>query len=138
MVAPRTLLPPSLEGWAPGPGKLSVSGDLDGVIGSVDVVYLLRMQRERQTEALVPSLREYSARFGLSAARADRLRPGAAVLHPGPMNRGVEIDPEVADSERSLVLQQVEAGVSARMAVLFHLLGADADADAAGGRPAER
>ena len=127
VVAPRTLLPPSLEGWAPGPGKLSVSGDLDGVIGSVDVVYLLRMQRERQTEALVPSLREYSARFGLDAARADRLRPGAAVLHPGPMNRGVEIDPEVADSERSLVLQQVEAGVSARMAVLFHLLGADAE-----------
>ena len=128
VVAPRTLLPPTLEGWAPGPGKLSVSGDLDQVIGSVDVVYLLRMQRERQTESLVPSMREYSARFGLSAARADRLRPGAVVLHPGPMNRGVEIDPEVADSERSLVLQQVEAGVSARMAVLFQLLGADRDA----------
>ena len=128
VVAPRTLLPPTLEGWAPGPGKLSVSGDLDQVIGSVDVVYLLRMQRERQTESLVPSMREYSARFGLSAARADRLRPGAAVLHPGPMNRGVEIDPEVADSDRSLVLQQVEAGVSARMAVLFQLLGADRDA----------
>jgi aspartate carbamoyltransferase catalytic subunit len=124
LVAPRTLLPPSTEGWAPGPGKLTRAGDLDDVIGVLDVVYLLRMQQERQTESLVPSLREYSARFGLSVERAERLRPGAVVLHPGPMNRGVEIAPEVADGDRSLVLAQVEAGVSARMAVLFHLFGA--------------
>lgn len=123
LVAPRTLLPPSIDGWAPGPGTLKVTSDLDGVLASVDVVYLLRMQLERQGEALVPSLREYSARYGLTAERADRLRDDAVVLHPGPMNRGVEIAPEVADGHRSLVLDQVEAGVSVRMAVLFHLLG---------------
>jgi aspartate carbamoyltransferase catalytic subunit len=123
LVAPRTLLPPSIDGWAPGPGTLKVTSDFDGVLASVDVVYLLRMQLERQGEALVPSLREYSARYGLTAERADRLRDDAVVLHPGPMNRGVEIAPEVADGHRSLVLDQVEAGVSVRMAVLFHLLG---------------
>ncbi|MEA3216450.1 MAG: aspartate carbamoyltransferase catalytic subunit [Acidimicrobiia bacterium] len=122
MVAPRTLLPPSVDGWAPGPGALKVSNDLDGVLGSVDVVYLLRMQLERQGEALVPSLREYTARFGLTGARADRLRDGAVVLHPGPMNRGVEIAAEVADGPRSLILDQVETGVAVRMAVLFRLL----------------
>jgi aspartate carbamoyltransferase catalytic subunit len=123
LVAPRTLLPPSTEGWAPGPGALKVTSDLDGVLASVDAVYLLRMQLERQGEALVPSLREYSARYGLTSERADRLRDGAVILHPGPMNRGVEISPEVADGRRSLVLDQVGAGVSVRMAVLFRLLG---------------
>ena len=120
LVAPPTLLPPSLAGW-----PVTVSHDLDGVLPKVDVVYLLRMQRERQTEALVPSLREYSARFGLSAARADRMRPGSAVLHPGPMNRGVEIAAEVADLPRSVVTRQVANGVAVRMAVLFLLLAAD-------------
>jgi aspartate carbamoyltransferase catalytic subunit len=136
VVAPRTLLPPSTTGWAPGPGTLEVTGDLDGVLGSVDVVYLLRMQLERQGEALVPSLREYAARYGLHQARADRLRDGAVVLHPGPMNRGVEITDEVADGPRSLVLDQVGAGVAVRMAVLFRLLageGARADAGAISG-----
>lgn len=124
LVAPRTLLPTTVEGWAPGPGTLKVSADLDAVLPSVDAVYLLRMQLERQGEALVPSLREYSTRYGLTAARADRLREGAVVLHPGPMNRGVEISADVADGPRSLILEQVEAGVSVRMAVLFRLLGA--------------
>ncbi|MER3452984.1 MAG: aspartate carbamoyltransferase, partial [Acidimicrobiia bacterium] len=85
-VAPPTLLPPSLEGW-----PVSVSHDLDVVLPKCDVVYLLRMQRERQTEALVPSLREYTARYGLTRRRAELLPEDAIVMHPGPMNRGVEI-----------------------------------------------
>ena len=122
LVAPSTLQPPSVEGWAPGPGRVTVSCDLDAVLGHCDVVYLLRMQLERQGEALVPSLREYTARYGLTVARAERLDDKVVVMHPGPMNRGVEIAAQVADSDRSLVLDQVEAGVSVRMAVLFLLL----------------
>ena len=87
------------------------------------MLYLLRMQLERQGEPVVPSLREYSARFGLDQLRADRLADHAVVLHPGPMNRGIEVAAEVADGPRSLVLDQVHSGVSVRMAVLFHLLG---------------
>ena len=121
LVAPRTLLPPSLEGW-----PVQVSEDLDRVLGSSDVVYLLRMQRERQHEALVPSLREYTARFGLTRDRAERLADRAVVLHPGPMNRGVEIAPEVADLDRCLVLDQVANGVTVRMAVLYKLLAGSA------------
>jgi aspartate carbamoyltransferase catalytic subunit len=125
LVAPRTLLPPSLEGW-----PVRVTEDLDDVIDSVDVVYLLRMQRERQNEALVPSLREYTARYGLTLGRAERLAERAVVLHPGPMNRGVEIAPEVADLDRCLVLDQVANGVSVRMAVLYKLLAGGEDAAA--------
>ena len=121
LVAPRTLLPPSLAGW-----PVQSTEDLDSVLGRVDVVYLLRMQRERQGENLVPTLREYTARFGLTRERADRLSDAAVVLHPGPMNRGVEIAPEVADQPRCLVLDQVANGVTVRMAVLYKLLaGAD-------------
>ena len=121
LVAPRTLLPPSLAGW-----PVQSTEDLDSVLGRVDVVYLLRMQRERQGENLVPTLREYTARFGLTRERADRLADEAVVLHPGPMNRGVEIAPEVADQPRCLVLDQVANGVTVRMAVLYKLLaGAD-------------
>ena len=117
LVAPRTLLPPSLAGW-----PVQSTEDLDSVLGRVDVVYLLRMQRERQGENLVPTLREYTARFGLTRERADRLSDAAVVLHPGPMNRGVEIAPEVADQPRCLVLDQVANGVTVRMAVLYKLL----------------
>ena len=121
LVAPRTLLPPSLAGW-----PVQSTEDLDSVLGRVDVMYLLRMQRERQGENLVPTLREYTARFGLTRERADRLADEAVVLHPGPMNRGVEIAPEVADQPRCLVLDQVANGVTVRMAVLYKLLaGAD-------------
>jgi aspartate carbamoyltransferase catalytic subunit len=120
LVAPRTLLPPSLEGW-----PVRVAEDLDAVLGELDVVVLLRMQLERQDEALVPSLREYTARYGLTSARADRLAPDAVVLHPGPMNRGVEIAPEVADRDNCLVLDQVGNGVSVRMAVLYRLLAGE-------------
>jgi aspartate carbamoyltransferase catalytic subunit len=122
LVAPRTLLPPSLEGW-----PVDVSGDLDDVLPKCDVVYLLRMQLERQTEALVPSLREYSTRFGLDRSRAARLPEHALVMHPGPMNRGVEIAADVADLPRAVITQQVRNGVAVRMAILYSLLGAGAD-----------
>jgi aspartate carbamoyltransferase catalytic subunit len=118
VVAPPTLLPPSLEGW-----PVTVTNDLEDVLPKVDVVYLLRMQRERMTEALLPSLREYSARFGLTSRRADLLGPDALIMHPGPMNRGVEIAAEVADRPNAVIVDQVRNGVAVRMAVLFLLLG---------------
>ncbi len=119
VVAPPTLLPPSLAGW-----PVEVSHDLDGVLPKVDAVVLLRMQQERQTEALVPSLREYTASYGLTRRRAALLGERAVVMHPGPMNRGVEIAAEVADLPRSVVTRQVANGVAVRMAVLFLLLAA--------------
>jgi aspartate carbamoyltransferase catalytic subunit len=122
LVAPPTLLPPSLAGW-----PVSVAHDLDRVLGDLDVVYLLRMQRERMTEHLVPSLREYTQRFGLTIRRAERLRDDALVMHPGPMNRGVEIDAAVADLPRTVVLDQVRNGVAVRMSVLYLLLGSGVD-----------
>ena len=118
LVAPPTLLPPSLDGW-----PVRVSHDLDAVVGDVDVVGLLRMQQERMTEALVPSLREYTARYGLTPARLDRMADKAIVMHPGPMNRGVEISAEAATSDRAVILDQVRNGVAVRMAVLYLLLG---------------
>jgi aspartate carbamoyltransferase catalytic subunit len=122
LVAPATLLPPSLEGW-----PCDVSADLDEVVGKVDVCYLLRMQQERTSEALVPSLREYAARYGLDRRRAQRLAPEAIVMHPGPLNRGVEIAPEVADMPNAVITRQVANGVAVRMAVLFHLLTGSSD-----------
>jgi aspartate carbamoyltransferase catalytic subunit len=118
LVAPPTLLPPSLEGW-----PVTVSHDLDSVLPTVDVVYLLRMQRERMIETLLPSLREYTSLYGLTNRRAELLRPDALVMHPGPMNRGVEIAADVADLPSSVILDQVRNGVAVRMAVLFLLLG---------------
>ena len=122
LVAPPTLLPPSLDGW-----PVSVSHDLDDVLPKVDIVYLLRMQRERMQESLLPSLREYSARYGLTRRRVDLLSDDAIVMHPGPMNRGVEIAADVADLDRSVIVNQVSNGVAVRMAVLFLLLGSGAD-----------
>jgi aspartate carbamoyltransferase catalytic subunit len=122
LVAPPTLLPPCLDGW-----PVQVSHDLDSVLGSLDVAYLLRMQRERMTEALLPSLREYTTRYGLTARRVDRMKDDALVMHPGPMNRGVEISAEVADLPRSVIVDQVRNGVAVRMAVLFLLLGSGID-----------
>ena len=120
LVAPPTLLPPSLDGW-----PVTVSHDLDAVVGTIDVCYLLRMQRERMVESLVPSLREYAHRFGLTPERADRLGDRAIIMHPGPMNRGVEISPEAADRPNAVVTEQVANGVAVRQAVLFKLLGTE-------------
>ena len=122
LVAPPTLLPPAVDAF-----PVRVSHDLDAVLPTADAVYLLRMQRERMTESLVPSLREYTASFGLTVRRARLLRDDAIVMHPGPMNRGVEIDGDIADFDRSVVIDQVRNGVSVRMAVLFLLLGSGSD-----------
>jgi aspartate carbamoyltransferase catalytic subunit len=121
LVAPPTLLPPSLAGW-----PVTVSHDLDAVLPAVDVVYLLRMQRERMGSWLLPSLREYTACYGLTNQRIEQLASHAVIMHPGPMNRGVEISAEVADLPQSLILDQVRNGVAVRMAVLYLLLGAGA------------
>lgn len=123
LVAPPTLLPLEMDGW-----PVQVHHDLDEVLGSVDVVYLLRVQAERGGASVFPSLPEYVARFGMTRSRFDRLAPDVVVMHPGPMNRGVEIDPSVADDPRSLVLDQVRTGVAVRMAVLFRLGRAQRDA----------
>jgi len=113
LVGPPALLPPGI-----GP----TSHDIQA-IADVDVIYVLRMQRERILEGanFVPSLGEYSRRYGITAAR---VRPGQFVMHPGPINRGVELDGDVADSEASLVLEQVRAGLVVRMAILYDLLTA--------------
>jgi aspartate carbamoyltransferase catalytic subunit len=122
LVAPPTLLPPSLQGW-----PVTVSHRIDEVLGTVDAVYLLRLQQERMTEALIPSLREYRAVYGLTADRVRRLGPDTLVMHPGPMNRGVEIDAEAAEDKRSVITAQVANGVAVRMAILYLILGAGAD-----------
>ncbi|MGH9177999.1 MAG: aspartate carbamoyltransferase catalytic subunit, partial [Acidimicrobiales bacterium] len=122
LVAPPTLLPPSLAGW-----PVAVTHDLDGLLPKVDVVYLLRIQKERTTEALFPSLREYTAGYGLTRRRAALLQDDALVMHPGPMNRGVEIAAEVAALPRSVITSQVANGVAVRMAVLFLLLASGAE-----------
>lgn len=117
-VAPPTLLPAHIDRW-----PVRTATDLDAVLGEdPDVVMMLRVQRERMQEAFFPSEREYASLYGLSTARADRLPPATLVMHPGPMNRGLEIAGEVADSARSAVLDQVGNGVAVRMAVLYRVL----------------
>ncbi|MFP5416308.1 MAG: aspartate carbamoyltransferase catalytic subunit [Actinomycetes bacterium] len=123
LVAPPTLLPSGVETWG-----VDVTHDLDGVLGSADVVMMLRVQRERMSGGFFPTAREYSTGFGLTADRLTRLKPTAAIMHPGPMNRGVEISSEAADAAASRVLDQVSAGVAVRMSVLYHLLGGEGDA----------
>ena len=126
LVAPPTLLPPSLVGW-----PVEVAHDLDAVLPKLDVVYLLRLQKERMTEALLPSLREYTAIYGLTRQRARSLPEGALIMHPGPVNRGVEVAAEVADQPSSVITRQVANGVAVRMAVLYLLLGSGVDLVAA-------
>jgi aspartate carbamoyltransferase catalytic subunit len=118
LVAPPTLLPDSVEGW-----PVDVTHDLDSLLPELDVLYLLRIQRERQSATRLPSLREYTTRWGLTVERASRLKPDTLVMHPGPMNRGVEIAAEVAEGPASLITEQVTNGVAVRMAVLYTLLG---------------
>lgn len=126
LVAPPTLLPPSLQGW-----PVTVAHDLDEVLPKVDVVYLLRLQKERMLEALLPSLREYTATYGLTRERARLLSDRALIMHPGPVNRGVEIAGDVADLPASVITDQVANGVAVRMAVLYLLLGSGVDLAAA-------
>jgi aspartate carbamoyltransferase catalytic subunit len=118
MVAPPTLLPVGIENWN---GEYSY--DLDEVLPKVDAVMMLRVQQERMSDAYFPTTREYSRNFGLNSQRLKTMQKHALVLHPGPMNRGMEITAEVADSANSVVIEQVANGVSVRMAVLYLLLG---------------
>ena len=122
IVGPPTLLParPDVLG-------AEVSTSLDEVLSELDVVYMLRVQMERAEGMPFPSVREYSRLFGMNEERLARMKPDAIVMHPGPMNRGVEISSAVADSARSLVLNQVNAGVAVRMAAMYLLLGGDAN-----------
>ena len=117
LVAPPTLLPVGVESW-----PCTISYDLDAVIESVDAVMMLRIQMERMNELFFPSAREYSRYFGLNSDRIRALKPYAIVMHPGPMNRGLEITADAADGARSVIVEQVANGVSIRMAVLYLLL----------------
>ena len=121
LVAPAAFLPSSLESWG-----VTTAESLDDVIDVVDVVYMLRIQRERMDAAQMPSLRQYGSLFALTPERAARMQDHALLLHPGPINRGVEmvVDPSMVPGSR--ILQQVTNGISIRMAVLFSLLGGDA------------
>jgi aspartate carbamoyltransferase catalytic subunit len=124
LVGPPTLIPVDIEA-ALSP-ETKVSYDLDSVLPAADVVMMLRVQTERMQDSFFPSAREYSRRYGLDVPRMRKLPGHAIVMHPGPMNRGMEIAPEVADSSRSTIVEQVANGVSARMAVLYLLLGGKA------------
>lgn len=122
LVAPPTLLPAAMPGW-----PVSVSHDIDDVLAETDVVYLLRLQRERMEAGLLPSLREYTSKYGLTVDRTRALRDDTVVMHPGPMNRGVEIADDATRHVGSLVTDQVRNGVATRMATLFWLLGGSID-----------
>ena len=118
LVAPPTLLPTGVDAWG-----CEVTSDFDAVLDECDVVMMLRVQRERMAGGFFPTPREYAEGYGLTLERLGRLKKGAAICHPGPMNRGVEISSEAADAANSLILEQVSAGVAVRMSVLYHLLG---------------
>mgnify|MGYP003346139905 FL=1 len=120
LVAPPTLLPVGVGKW---PAKISY--DLDSVLPNVDAVMMLRIQMERMTDSFFPSAREYSRYFGLNQARLSMLKPNAIVMHPGPMNRGLEITAKSADSARSVIVEQVSNGISVRMAILYLLLAGE-------------
>jgi aspartate carbamoyltransferase catalytic subunit len=117
LVAPPTLLPVGVESW-----PVDVSYEFDAVIPHVDVIMMLRVQQERMTDLFFPNAREYSRYFGLNSERMSAMKTGAIVMHPGPMNRGLEISAEVADSPRSVITEQVTNGVSVRMSILYVLL----------------
>jgi aspartate carbamoyltransferase catalytic subunit len=125
IAAPRTLLAPGLEAMGP-PGSVTVHERIEPALEGADVVMMLRIQKERIGGALFPNTREYSRYFGLNPRRLGLAKPDAIVMHPGPMNRGIEIDPAVADGPRAVILDQVARGVAIRMAVLYLLAGGDA------------
>jgi aspartate carbamoyltransferase catalytic subunit len=118
LIAPPTLIPVGVESWG-----VEVTYDLDSKLDKFDVVMLLRIQSERMKDAFFPSEREYSRGYGLDQVRLNNMKSGSIVMHPGPMNRGLEISAESADSTKSVVLEQVANGVLIRMAVLYTLLG---------------
>ena len=117
LVAPPTLLPVGVDSW-----PTSISYDLDEVIPDIDAIMMLRVQSERMNELYFPNAREYSRYFGLNTDRVKRMKKNSIIMHPGPMNRGLEITADVADSARSVIVEQVSNGVSVRMAILYTLL----------------
>jgi aspartate carbamoyltransferase catalytic subunit len=123
VVAPDTLLPNDISSWG-----VDTCAGIDEVLEDIDVLYMLRMQRERMDSALIPDLAEYVSRFSLTQDRANRLQVHALLMHPGPMNRGVEMLVDPADVPGSRILQQVTNGIAIRMAVLFTILGSGAAA----------
>lgn len=127
VVGPRTLLPVAADSLG-----VRVFDELEDALEGADVVMVLRIQRERLAGALLPSLREYSRTFGIGPKALEHAKPDAIVMHPGPMNRGVEIENVIADGERSVVLEQVESGVAVRMALLYLLAGEATEAPAVG------
>ena len=117
VVAPPTLLPVGIKSW-----NAHVSYDFDELIPNVDAIMMLRVQNERMNELYFPNAREYSRYFGLNSDRVKRMKKDSIIMHPGPMNRGLEITADVADSARSVIIEQVSNGVSVRMAILYTLL----------------
>jgi aspartate carbamoyltransferase catalytic subunit len=122
LCGPRTFLPKGIEALG-----VEIETDVDRAIEGADVVMVLRIQKERQDGCFLPTLREYAVLFGINRKRADRLKPGCLIMHPGPINRGVEIEPEVADGPRSVILDQVTNGVAVRMAVIYLLSGGEVE-----------
>jgi aspartate carbamoyltransferase catalytic subunit len=124
VVAPPTLMPSGVAAWSKEAG-FATAYDLDAVLPDADAVMMLRVQKERMSGGYFPSPREYTVGYGLTRQRLGMLKPGTPILHPGPMNRGLEIAADAADAADSLILDQVSAGVAVRMAVLYHLLAGE-------------
>jgi len=122
LVAPPTLMPRNIESW-----PAETSFDLDESLVNADVVMMLRVQQERMQDAYFPTVREYANRYGLTQKRLHVMNAKSIVMHPGPMNRGVEISSQIADSDKSVIVNQVQNGVFVRMAVLYLLLGGQSD-----------
>jgi aspartate carbamoyltransferase catalytic subunit len=129
LVGPPTLIPPEAPAWG-----VQVTYDIESVLPKLDVCYMLRVQRERQRQQYVPSIREYARLFGLTNARVSMLPDGALIMHPGPMNRGVEIDSDVADLPQAVIEAQVTNGIAIRMSLLYLLLGGSGVAEEGGPR----
>jgi aspartate carbamoyltransferase catalytic subunit len=130
VIAPKTLLPPAISGLA-----TEVFTNMEQGLAGADVIMMLRLQTERAAGSLVPSAREYYRFYGLDEQKLAHAKPDAIVMHPGPMNRGVEIDPAIADGPRSVIAEQVEMGVAVRMAVLDALIGGEPNKDRPGEGP---
>lgn len=124
LVAPKTLLPPGVETWG-----AEVVTEFDDVVPKADAIMMLRVQNERLNERFFSGAREYSIFYGLNKRRVDMMKEGAVIMHPGPMNRGVEITHDAADSARSIILDQVENGVAVRMTLLYLTMGGTANVD---------
>ncbi|MGZ6546172.1 MAG: aspartate carbamoyltransferase catalytic subunit [Actinomycetota bacterium] len=124
LIGPPTLIPPDAPAWG-----VQVSYDIESVLPKLDVAYMLRVQRERQRLEYFPSVREYSRLFGLTTGRVGMLPDDALIMHPGPMNRGVEIDSDVADLPQSVIEEQVTNGIAVRMSLLYLMLGGSGEGD---------